>query len=163
MISIIAALDINNGIGFNNRLLCHLPDDLKRFKRITTGHTIIMGWNTYLSLPIKPLPNRKNIVLCDIPNAEAPGCILVSSMEEAILNSNWDGEKFIIGGAMVYKQFFPLAQKLYITRIYHEFKSDAWFPDIDPFDWQLQSSERHKADETEYPYSYEIYVATSNN
>ena len=159
MISIIAALDQNNAIGLNNRLLCYLPNDLKYFKRITSGHPVIMGWRTYESLPIKPLPNRKNIVICDLVNPSAPGCILVSSIEEACTQCNDCEEYFVIGGAQVYRQMMPIAQKLYITRIHHTFEADVWFPDIKASEWQQQSTEWNASDEKHpYSYSFEVYT-----
>lgn len=159
MISIIAAIDQNNAIGLNNRLLCHLPNDLKYFKRITSGQPVIMGWRTYESLPLKPLPDRKNIVLCDSLTALAPGCILVFSIEEARAQCADVEECFVIGGAQVYRQFMPLAQKLYITRIHHEFEADVWFPDIHPNEWQLLSVEKNEPDEKhQYAYSFEVYT-----
>jgi dihydrofolate reductase len=159
MISIIVAIDQNNAIGFNNRLLCHLPNDLKYFKRITSGHPVVMGWNTYNSLPIKPLPNRKNIVICDLLNVSTPGCILVSSIEEACTNCDVAEESFVIGGAMVYRQMMPLAQKLYITRIHHSFEADVWFPEINAGEWQQQSAEWNESDEKHlYAYSFEVYT-----
>ena len=158
MISIIVAIDQNNAIGFNNRLLCHLPNDLKYFKRITLGHPVVMGWNTYKSLPVKPLPDRKNIVICDLLNVSALGCILVSSIEDACANCDDAEESFVIGGAMVYRQMMPLAQKLYITRIHHVFEADVWFPDIKASEWQQQSAEWNTPDEKHpYAYSFEVY------
>jgi len=158
MISIIAAIDQNNAIGLNNRLLCYLPNDLKYFKRITAGHTVIMGWRTYESLPFKPLPNRKNIVICDLINVSAPECILVSSIEEACISCDDAEECFVIGGAIVYRQMMPLAQKLYITRIQHQFDADVWFPEIKTGEWQLQSAERNEPDEKHlYTYTFEVY------
>jgi len=159
MISIIVAIDQNNAIGWNNRLLCHLPNDMKYFKRVTSGSPVIMGWRTYESLPVKPLPNRKNIVLCDMLNASAPGCTLVFSIEEACAQCNNAEESFVIGGALVYRQMMPFAQKLYITRIHHEFEADVWFPEIKATEWQLQSTERNEPDEKHpYAYSFEVYL-----
>ena len=160
MISMIAAIDQKNAIGLNNSLLCHLPNDLKYFKRITAGHPVIMGWRTYGSLPIKPLPNRKNIVICDLINVPAPtGCTLVSSIKEACNHCDDAEECFVIGGAMVYRQMMPLAQKLYITRIHHKFEADVWFPEIKADEWQLQSAERNEPDEKHlYAYSFEVYT-----
>lgn len=161
MISIIAAVDHNNAIGLNNRLLCHLPNDLKYFKRITSGHPVIMGWNTYQSLPVKPLPNRKNIVICDLLNVTASGCILVHSIEEACAQCDGAEECFIIGGAQVYRQMMPLAQKLYITRIHHAFEADVWFPEIQADKWQQLSAEWNKSDEKHpHAYSFEVYTRT---
>jgi len=159
MISIIVVIDQNNAIGLNNRLLCHLPNDLKYFKRLTSGHTVIMGWRTYESLPIKPLPNRKNIVICDSLTASAPGCILVFSIEEACAHCDGAQECFVIGGAQVYRQMMPLAKKLYITRIHHTFAADVWFPEIKAGEWQLQTSESNEPDEKHpYAYSFEVYL-----
>ena len=158
MISIIAAIDQNNAIGLNNSLLCHLPNDLIYFKRLTSGHSVIMGWRTFESLPVKPLPNRKNIVLCDFETELPEGCILVSSIEEALQQCNKSDECFVIGGAMVYRQMMPLAQMLYITRVHHAFKADTWFPEIKSSQWQLQSSMRNEPDEKHlYAYSFEVY------
>ena len=162
MISVIAAIDQNNAIGFNNRLLCHLPNDLKYFKRITAGHPVVMGWRTYESLPVKPLPNRKNIVICDLLNVSTPGCTLVSSIEEACAQCNSAEECFVIGGAQVYRQMLPLAQKLYITRIHHIFEADTWFPEIKTGEWQRQSAERNEPDE-KHPYAYSFEVYTRKN
>ena len=159
MISIISVIDQNNAIGLNNSLLCHLPNDLKYFKRLTSGHSVIMGWNTFESLPIKPLPNRKNIVLCDFETELPAGCILVSSIEEALQQCSNTGECFVIGGAQVYRQMIPLAQKLYITRVHHAFEADTWFPEIKPNLWQLKSSLNNEPDEKHpYAYSFEVYT-----
>ena len=159
MISIISAIDQNNAIGLNNSLLCYLPNDLKYFKRITSGHPVIMGQNTYESLPIKPLPNRKNIVICKTLTELVPGCILVHSIEEALKHCTGADEYFVIGGAMVYQQMMPLAQKLYITRIHHSFDADVWFPEIKAEEWQQISSEWNAPDEKHlYAYSFEIYI-----
>jgi dihydrofolate reductase len=163
MISIIVAIDQNNAIGCNNRLLCHLPNDLRYFKRITSGHPVVMGWNTYNSLPVKPLPNRKNIVICDLPNVSAPGCILVSSIEDACAQCSDAEEYFVIGGAQVYRQMMPLSQKLYITRIHHAFEADVWFPEINADEWQQESVEWNAPDEKHpYAYSFEVYVQNRN-
>ena len=164
MISIIVAIDQNNAIGWNNRLLCHLSNDLKYFKRVTSGHPVIMGWRTYESLPSKPLPNRKNIVICDLLDASAPGCVLVSSIEEACKQCADAEEYFVIGGAMVYRQMMPLAQKLYITRIHHVFEADVWFPEIKADEWQQQSAEWNEPDEKHpYAYTFEIYTRVAGN
>ena len=159
MISIIAVIDQNNAIGLNNNLLCHLPNDLKYFKKITSGHPVIMGWRTYESLPVKPLPNRKNIVICDLKTVSAPGCILVFSIEEACSQCNDAEESFVIGGAQVYRQMIHFAQKLYITRIHHTFEADVWFPEIKAVEWQQQSTEWNAPDEKHlYAYTFEVYT-----
>ncbi len=159
MISIIVVVDQNNAIGLNNRLLCHLPNDLKHFKRITSGHPVIMGRRTYESLPVKPLPSRKNIVISSSLKGPLPGCILVASTDEALLQCDEADENFVIGGSQLYRQMMPLAQKLYITRIHHVFDADVHFPDIDTKHWQLQSSEWNEPDEKHrYAYSFEVYT-----
>ena len=159
MISLIAVIDQKNAIGLNNRLLCHLPNDLKYFKQVTSGHPVMMGWRTYESLPIKPLPNRKNIVICDLLDAATPGCVLVSWIDEACRQCGDAEECFVIGGAHVYRQMMPLAQKLYITRVHHSFEADVWFPEIEPARWQMQSSVWNAPDEKHpYAYSFEVYV-----
>ena len=158
MISIIAAIDQNNAIGINNRLLCHLPNDLKYFKRITSGHPVIMGRNTYESLPVKPLPNRMNIVISKSLSVPLPGCALVSSIEEACKLCGESDECFVIGGEQIYRQMMPLVQKLYITRIHHAFEADVWFPEIKLGEWQQMSAEWNEPDEKhQYAYSFEQY------
>ncbi|MDR1156354.1 MAG: dihydrofolate reductase [Bacteroidales bacterium] len=159
MISIIVAVDRNNAIGLNNRLLCHLPNDLKYFKRVTSGHAVVMGRRTYESLPVKPLPNRENIIISKSLTAPAPGCVPVSSVEEACNHCNGAEEYFVIGGAQVYRQMMPMAQKLYITRIHHVFEADAWFPEINAGKWRQQSAEWNEPDEKHpYAYSFEVYT-----
>ena len=111
-ISIIVAIAENMAIGKDNDLLWHISDDLKRFKRITKGHQVIMGKNTYLSLPFKPLPNRINIVITDDKSETFERCKTVHSIEEAVSYCNENEESFIIGGASIYSQFFPYANKL---------------------------------------------------
>lgn len=159
MISIIVAIAQENAIGANNQLLCHLSDDLKRFKRLTTGHTVIMGRNTFDSLPNGPLPNRKNIVLTSRPQSLPEGCVAVKSLEEAIACADKDEELFIIGGASVYKQALPMADKLYLTIIRHSFAdADTFFPEIDFSQWQQTFSDDHQANEKNaFPYSFVDY------
>ncbi len=131
MISIIVAIAENNAIGKNNDLLWHIPEDMKRFRKITSGHKIIMGKRTYESLPYRPLKNRTNIVISDIPGDHYEGCVMAYSIQEAMDHCSPDEECFIIGGGMVYRQFLPLADKLYITRVDKSFDADIFFPDID--------------------------------
>lgn len=165
MLSIIVALGRNYEIGQNNQLLCHLPDDLKRFKTITNGHTVLMGENTYLSLPIRPLPNRKNIVLTLNKDTVYEGCLMAYSIEEALMMCKKEEETFIIGGASVYKQFYPLSDKLYLTLMDAEFKNaDAFFPKIHINDWQLIEETFHATDEKHmYNFLYQIYVRKEKN
>ncbi|MBN3036547.1 MAG: dihydrofolate reductase [Bacteroidales bacterium] len=157
-ISIIVAVARNNAIGKDNRLLCHLSDDLKRFKQITLGKTVVMGRNTFLSLPVRPLPGRRNIVITDVPGEMLEGCVIAGSIREAMDRMD-DGENFIIGGGSIYRQFMPFAHRLMITRIHEDFEADTFFPDIDPVEWEVESVEDHlhTDDKNPVPYSYVIY------
>lgn len=133
-ISVIAAVGKNREIGFQNKLIWDIPEDLKHFRAITTGHPIIMGKNTYLSIG-KALPNRTNIVLSDVP-IEASESTVVKSLEEAISvakDSPGNEEIFFIGGAYVYSQALPLADKLYLTLIDAKAEADTFFPDYSMF------------------------------
>ena len=132
-ISIIAALSENFAIGKNNQLLCHIPGDLKRFKSITSGHTVIMGRNTLNSLPNGPLPNRQNIVITHHPETLPDGCIPAASFDDALKLCSSDGsEVFVIGGGQIYTQAFPYATKFYLTLIHSSFPdADAFFPEFD--------------------------------
>jgi dihydrofolate reductase len=154
-ISIIVAVAGNNGIGKDNKLLCHIPGDLKRFKKITSGHTVIMGKNTFHSLPGGPLKNRRNIVISDNPDDRFDGCIMVSSIAEALDHCEEDKETFIIGGASVYKQFMPYTTRLYLTRINKCFDADTFFPELNRDEWIEISKEAHQAEEqTDFTYDY---------
>ncbi|MFZ4563481.1 MAG: dihydrofolate reductase [Bacteroidales bacterium] len=158
MISIIVAIAENRGIGKNNDLLWHISEDLKRFKRITNGHPVIMGKRTFESLPRRPLPNRRNIVITDIPDEQIEGCEMAYSIEDAVAKCNPDEENFVIGGASVYRQFLPIANRLYLTRVHKSFDADVFFPEIDFSVWKLQSKEDFPSDEiNDFSYSNEIY------
>jgi dihydrofolate reductase len=158
MISIIVAIAENMGIGINNDLLWHIPEDLKRFKRITSGHSVIMGKRTFESLPRRPLPNRRNIVMTDIHGEQIEGCEMAYSIEEAVAKCNPDEENFIIGGASVYMQFLPIADRLYLTRVHKSFEADVFFPEIDLSLWTLTSRVDFSAsDINDFSYSNEIY------
>lgn len=158
MISIIVAIAKNRVIGKDNKLLWHLPDDLKRFKELTKDHIVIMGQNTFESLPKKPLPNRVNIVITDDYNYNPDYDILIAhSITESLAiarNQNIDKELFIIGGASIYRQFLPLADKLYITQIDKDFEGDVYFPELDN-SWKLIDEIEKKGDE--FNYSYQIW------
>jgi dihydrofolate reductase len=161
MISIIVAISQENAIGKNGQLLCHLPSDLQHFKQITSGKTVVMGERTFFSLPKHPLPNRKNIVLTDVPNKTFEGAQSVYSIEEIVdLFSKTDEEIFIIGGGMVYRQMMPFADKLYITHIHHSWAdADTFFPEIDSNTWTLTQSETMPADDKNpYDYSFAEYI-----
>lgn len=160
MLSLIVAISQNNAIGKNGDLLCHLSGDLKHFKSITTGHTILMGSKTYLSLPHRPLPNRRNIVISTQPHSVFEGAEQAFGIEEALAMVKNEEEAFVIGGGSIYQQFLPYADKLYITHIHHSWEdADTFFPDIDPLIWTPVSHEDYPADEkNEFPYSFVEYV-----
>ncbi|WP_320110509.1 dihydrofolate reductase [Draconibacterium orientale] len=153
-ISIIVAIAENFAIGKNNDLLFHLPNDLKRFKEITSGHTIIMGRNTLLSLPKWPLPNRRHIVITDKPDDVFPGCETVFSIDEAIEKVKDEKEAFIIGGGMIYKQFFPVAGKLYLTLVHQPFDADTFFPEVNYAEWNEVKREDLYDEKNDFNYSY---------
>lgn len=137
MISIIAAVDRHMGIGYENKLLFWLPNDLKRFKALTTGNTIIMGRKTFESLPKGALPNRRNIVLSTRSDTQCPSAEVFPSLEEALKNCAQDEQVYIIGGASVYHQALPLADALCLTEIDAEAPhADAYFPEVDLKIWQ---------------------------
>ncbi len=158
MIAIIVAIADNMAIGKNNDLLWHIPGDLKRFKRITSGHPVIMGKRTFESLPRRPLPNRRNIVITDIAGERIEGCDMAYSIEEAIALCDPNEENFIIGGASVYRQFLPHADRLYLTRVHQSFDGDVFFPEIDFSHWTIISKEDCNGDEiNDFAWSNEIY------
>ncbi len=155
-LSAIVAVDENGAIGKNGDLLCYLPADLKHFKNITMGYTIIMGRRTWESLPKGALPGRKNVVITRNNDFMAPGAEVYHSLEEALQATEQDEKRFIIGGGMLYKEAFAITDKLYLTRIHASFQdADTFFPSIDVSQWQEMSSEYHEADERNaYPYSF---------
>jgi dihydrofolate reductase len=157
-ISMISALAKNRAIGKRNALPWYLPADLKHFKNTTTGKTIVMGLNTFKSVGERPLPNRKNVVLTDDKNYQAPeGVVLAHSIKEVLEITKTDAEVMISGGAMVYQQFLPLADKLYLTYIDHDFDGDIFFPEFAMSDWKETSREDHQPDEKNaYRYSFVV-------
>jgi len=153
-ISIIVAIAENFAIGKNNDLLFHLPNDLKRFREITLGHSLIMGRNTLLSLPKWPLPRRRHIVITDNKDDVFPGCEVVFSIGEAVEKVKNEKEAFVIGGGMVYRQFFPLAGKLYLTLVHKPFEADVYFPEIGYSEWNEISREDFYDEKNDFNYSY---------
>lgn len=145
-ISIVVAISSNHAIGKNNQLLWHLPADLKHFKSITTGNTIIMGRKTYDSIG-KPLPNRRNIIITRQHDLEIPGVEVVNSIDEAISLCENENEVFIIGGAEIYKSALQLTDRIYLTTVHHTFDADAFFPELNPEDWITTSEIYHQPDE----------------
>ena len=142
----IVAIDENGAIGRQGDLLCHLPADMKHFKEVTMGHSIVMGRKTFESFPRRPLPGRQNIVITRNAGWQYPGVTVVHCLEDAIAAAETD-TIFIIGGAQVYEQSLPLVEVLHLTRIHARWASaDAFFPAIDMDDWQEVSREHHKSD-----------------
>lgn len=160
MISIIAAVDRRMAIGYQNKLLFWLPNDLKRFKALTTGHTIVMGRKTFESLPKGALPNRRNIVLSSNAATVCPGAEVFTSLQEALEHCSSDEDIYIIGGESIYRQALPLADRLCLTEIDDEApQADAYFPTVDPTVWKEKSRESHPADEKHpCPYAFTDYV-----
>jgi dihydrofolate reductase len=159
MISIIVAVSDDWGIGKDNELLWHISEDLKRFKRLTSGKTVIMGKKTWFSLPKRPLPGRKNIVLTDIPGEVIDGAETVYSIEEAISNCPGNEEAFIIGGGSIYRQFMAIADRLYITHVHLKAPADVYFPEIDMKTWKISQKEDFPVSEANpVPYTYVIYT-----
>lgn len=157
-ISIIVAVAQNNAIGKDNELLWHISEDLKRFKRITAGNIVIMGKNTFFSLPFRPLSNRTNIVITDIPDEKIDGCVMAYSIEDAILKCDDNKENFIIGGGSVYRQFLPVADKLYLTKVNKDFEGDVFFPEINLNEWKLINKEDCNSDtQNDFTYSFLTY------
>ena len=141
-ISMIAAVAENLAIGKNNKLLWNLPSDLQNFKKITLGHPVIMGSKTFESLG-RPLPGRLNIVVAFNKQYNAPGATVVHSLEDALKqaeSANTD-EIFVIGGGSIYKQFLPMAHRLYITKVHKSFEGDVFFPDYSEFNKIISSQD----------------------
>ncbi len=155
MITIIAAIAKNNALGKDNDLIWHLPADLKRFKKVTSGNYILMGRNTFESIG-KPLPNRTSVIITRNKNYFKDGCLIANSIEEAIELSD-NNDAFIIGGAQIYKEALEnnLVDKLDITIVHQDFEADVFFPKIDLDIWQETSREDFKADKkNKFDYSF---------
>ena len=153
-ISMVVATGRNNEIGKNGGLLCHLPADLKHFKEITSGHTVIMGRKTFQSLPKGTLPNRRNIVISRNAGLTIEEAEVYPSLDYAFIKLIDENEVFIIGGAQIYEQALPIADKIYLTKIHADFpEADAFFPKIDFSVWRETSRETFPADEKN-PYSF---------
>lgn len=158
MIIQIAAVAENNALGKDNQLVWHLPDDFKRFKQLTTGHYIILGRKTFESFP-KPLPNRTHVIITRNKNYKAEGCIIVNSIEEALKVVPQDQDVFIIGGAEIYKQSIHLSDKIELTRVHTTCDADAFFPEINPQEWLLESEEFHPKDEKhQFDFTFQTFI-----
>ncbi len=137
-LSIIVAIAQNGAIGKNNDLLWHLGSDLKRFKKLTTGHPVVMGRRTWDSLPKKPLPGRQNIVMTNNPDFKAEGAEVVHSINDLFkLLKDCSDEVFVMGGAAIYQALLPFTHRLYITRVYRDYEADVYFPTIDMSEFTL--------------------------
>ena len=141
--SIIVAVAENDAIGYDNHLLWHISEDLKRFKNLTIGHHIIMGRKTYDSIG-KPLPGRVNVIISRQENLKIEGCIVVKSLEESFEFAKNDSEVFIIGGGEIYKQALPIVDKIYLTRVHAGFAGDTFFPELNLSEWSTESITKGK-------------------
>ncbi|MDG1172105.1 MAG: dihydrofolate reductase [Polaribacter sp.] len=162
MITIIAAIGNNNELGKGNDLIWHLPADLKRFKKRTTGHAIIMGRNTFESIG-KPLPNRRSIIITRNTSYQKEGCEIVHSLEDAIELIASQEDAFIIGGAQIYKEAMEknVVDQLDITKVHQDFDADVFFPAIDSMVWEEVSIENFSPDEKNlFTYSFINYKKT---
>ncbi|MFD1255321.1 dihydrofolate reductase [Mucilaginibacter terrae] len=152
-INIVVAIASNHAIGKNNKLLWHLPKDLKHFKKLTTGHTVIMGRKTFDSVG-KPLPNRRNIVVTR-QNIKIEGCEVVNSLQAALVLAEGEAEVDIVGGAEIYHRAMPLTNYIYLTIVHQSFEADTFFPEIDYNQWEEISREDHQPDEMNaLPFSF---------
>ena len=158
-VALIAAVAQNNAIGINNKLIYWLPNDLKRFKELTTGHTIIMGSNTFRSLPKGALPNRRNIVLSR-KEKSFPGCETFSSLEDALANCSNEEIVYIIGGETLYKTTLPIADILCLTEVDDTpEQADAFFPRFTRNEWEIIEQEEHTTDEKhKFSYRFTTYL-----
>ncbi len=162
-ISIIVAMGNNRAIGKDNRLLWHLPADLKYFKNTTMGKPVLMGRKTFESVG-KPLPGRKNIIISGKKDFRAPGCVTAGTIEEAIEKSKPAEEIFIAGGGEIYSQSMPLTNKLYVTKVSYSPEADTFFPEINPEIWKLIKCTGHKADEkNSYDMRFMVYERIRNS
>lgn len=146
IVTAVVAIAENRAIGKNNELLWHLPKDLKHFKEITKGHTIIMGRKTFDSIG-KPLPHRRNIVITRRKDLEIEGAEVVGSVDEALAGCTADDEVFIVGGAEIYKLAMPKMDRIYLTTVHASYDADVYFPEIDHTIWKEVATEKHDPDE----------------
>lgn len=156
LISAIFAMSENRVIGKNNQLPWHLPADLKHFKKVTLGKPILMGRKTYESIG-RPLPERCNVVITKDIDYQAPGCIVVDSIEHALAATKESAEIFVMGGALLYQAMLPLIQRLYMTVIHQSFDGDTFFPLLNQDDWQ-EIERIDYAKDRENPYSYSFFI-----
>jgi len=157
-LTIIAAASTNNVIGFDNKLIWNIPKDLKRFKELTQGHSVIMGRKTFESLP-SPLPNRRNIVVTRNKDYSPEGIEVFSSIEDALYVCREDLQPFIIGGGEIYSQTINLVDKIELTRVYKDYQGDAFFPDIPLDNFELANElVNYLDDDSSTKYSFLTYI-----
>ncbi len=165
IISLIAAVSKNHVIGKNNDLPWHLPDDMKYFMQTTKEHYVIMGRKNYESIPEKfrPLPNRTNIVVTRTKDFNAPNCLVVNSVEEALALTKQanQNEIFVIGGSEIYKLGLPVAERLYLTEIDAVIDGDTYFPEINKDEWREVSRKHHEAD-NRHAYAFDFVIYEKN-
>ncbi len=161
-INIIVAIGLHNEIGLSNALLCHIKPDLSYFKKTTKDHIVIMGRKTFLSLPNGPLKNRDNIIITKQDDFAHEGAHVANSIEESLeiakkLNEDGTKKYFVIGGASIYEQFMPIADKLYITHIFQDFEADVYFPKVSN-EWEIESTigERENIEHM-HPHVFTVY------
>ena len=150
-VTLIAAIDQNRVLGKDNQLIWHLPEDLKRFKRLTTGHAIIMGRKTFESLP-KALPNRHNIVVTRNQNYSKEGITVCHSVKDALECAKDDEQPFVIGGGQIYEQAIGLADVIELTKIHSQFEGDVFFPKINLKEWSIEKEQRMVHPDFEYSF-----------
>lgn len=156
-LSIIAAMSANRVIGMNNDLPWRMPADWKHFKSLTMGHHLIMGRKTFESID-QPLPGRTTVVVTRQTGYAKEGVLVARSIDQALQMAAGDDEVFVAGGAQIYQQMLPRADRMYLTSIHEEFEGDTDFPEFEESDWQLISEENQEPDEKNpYPYSFLIY------
>lgn len=162
VISLVVAMDRNRLIGRNNGLPWHLSADLKHFKAVTLGKPIVMGRKTFESIG-RPLPGRRNIVISRNPAYRAPGCEVFAGLDEVLAALTDVEEVSVIGGAEIFKQALPLADKMHLTVIDHAFEGDAWFPEYDEREWRCTATEAHRHDDERGSFTYRFLTLERNN
>ncbi len=156
MVSVIVAVAENGVIGDKNSLLWHISEDLRNFKRVTSGHPVVMGRKTFESLG-RPLPNRTNVVITR-QDIDIEGCEVVHSLDEALAMFAAEEEVFVIGGAQIYREAMPRADRFYLTRVHHAYEGDTSFPEWNEAEWHLTKSEHfERGEKYEYPFTFEVY------
>lgn len=162
MVSLIVAMTENRVIGRDGDMPWRLSDDLRRFKRITMGHHIVMGRKTYESIG-RPLPGRTSVVISRSANYDHADIRVARSLEEAFSIAKSDNEVFITGGAQIFALALPRVERIYLTRIHCNLEGDTFFPEVDWTEWQLTEDERHPADErNDHDYSFQLWSRNSH-